>query len=180
MPLRRRPFDLVLLAFIILNATFITYVVDIEQIVIPDTSNFDYPFWPPAPMVDIIHDFGRTTDHLLFNRPPFYQMTIWIDAILFGPFYYFAIYAFIRGRNWIRVPALVWSGMMMANVLIILMEERFGQFATPNFPLVLALNAPWFLLPVAMIWRMRKEPFPPRVPASQEPAKPTADATAAA
>ena len=35
-------------------------------------------------------------------RPPFWRMTIWIDVIFFGPFYLFAIYAFIRGRNWIR------------------------------------------------------------------------------
>jgi hypothetical protein len=35
-----------------------------------------------------------------------------------------------RGRDWIRVPALVWSGLMTANVLIILMEERYGTWAT--------------------------------------------------
>ena len=49
---------------------------------------------------------------------------------------------------------------MAAIVLIILMEERAGQWATPHFPLVLALNAPWLVLPFAVIWRTRREhPF---------------------
>jgi hypothetical protein len=159
MPLRRRPFDFVFLAFLILNATFITYIVDIEQIVIKDPSHFDYPAWPPAPLVDLVHWFGRSGDPLLLARPPFWQMTIWIDVIFFGPFYFFAIYAFIRGRNWIRVPALVWSGMMLSNVLIILMEERFGQHAAPHFGNVLLANLAWLVMPLLMIWRMRKQPF---------------------
>jgi hypothetical protein len=111
-------------------------------------------------MVDLVHHYGATLDPLQLARPPFWRMTIWIDVVFFGPFYLFAIYAFLRGRDWIRLPALVWSGTMCANVLIILMEERYGQFATPHFPAVLALNTPWLLLPFAVIWRLRRDhPF---------------------
>ncbi|HCT81095.1 MAG TPA: hypothetical protein DGT23_31910 [Micromonosporaceae bacterium] len=164
MPLRRRPIDIIFIVFFTINATFITYVVDLEQLVIADPSNFDYPLWPPPPLVDLVHWFGNNYDPLLIARPAFWRMTIWIDVIFFGPFYFFAIYAFVRGRNWIRVPALVWSGTMMANVLIILMEERFGIHATPNFGFILAVNLPWLLLPFAVMWRMRIEPFPARLP----------------
>jgi len=159
-PLRQRRVDLLFLAFLLVNFGFITYIVDIEQLTIPDTTNFDYPLWPPPPFVDLIHWYGESYDPLLMARPPFWQMTIWIDVIFFGPFYLFAIYAFIRGRDWIRVPALVWSGTMMANVLIILMEERFGEHATDHFGIVVAANATWLLMPFAMMWRMRKDhPF---------------------
>ena len=160
MPLRRRPFDWVFIAFLALNATFITYIVDIEQLVIADPDNFSYPVWPPPPLVDLIHWWGNTYDPLLMARPPFWQMTIWIDVIFFGPFYFFALYAFIKGRNWIRVPALVWSGMMMSNVLILMMEEAFGDFPPPSLAMVLAANLSWFVFPLLMIWRMRREPFP--------------------
>jgi hypothetical protein len=85
---------------------------------------------------------------------------LWIDVLFFGPFYLCALYAFTRARDWIRVPALVSSGTMVANVLIILIEERYGRFATDHFGLVLALNAPWLLMPLAMVWRMRRDhPF---------------------
>lgn len=148
------------LVFFAVNFGFITYVVDLEQLVIADPADFDYPPWPPAPLVDLVHWYGRGFDPLLMARPPFWRMTIWIDVLFFGPFYLCALYAFTRARDWIRVPALLWSGTMTANVLIILMEERYGRFATDHFALVLALNAPWLLMPLAMVWRMRREhPF---------------------
>ncbi|HET6214086.1 MAG TPA: hypothetical protein VFE14_14575 [Micromonosporaceae bacterium] len=160
LPLRRRPFDAVLIAFFAVNAFFVTYAVDIEQLVIADPSHFHYPLWPPRSIVDLVHSYGTSYDPLLMARPAFYRMTIWIDVLFFGPFYLFALYAFWRGRAWIRVPALVWSGTMTANVLIILMEERYGVYATDHFGVVAALNLPWLLLPLTVIWRMRRDhPF---------------------
>jgi hypothetical protein len=161
-PLRRRPFDWLFVAFFTVNLLFVTYIVDLEQVVVPDSHHFRYPVWPPAYFVDMAHRFGDAHDPLLMARPPFWQMTIWIDVLLFGPFYALALYAFVKGRNWIRVPALVWSGMMLSNVLIILMEERYGQYANPDFGFVVAINLPWLLLPLLMIVRMRREPFAAR------------------
>jgi hypothetical protein len=159
-PIRQRRIDLVFVAFFLVNVVFITYGVDLEQLVIADPARFTQPPWPPAPLVDLVHWYGSHFDPLLMARPPFWRMTIWIDVLGFGPFYAFAIYAFLRGRDWIRAPALVWSGTMAANVLIILMEERYGAWATPHFGFVLSLNLPWLLMPAAMIWRMRREhPF---------------------
>lgn len=159
-PLRDRRIDVLFLVFFMINVGFITYVVDLEQLVIADPSRFDYPLWPPQPLVDLVHWYGETFDPLLIARPAFWRMTIWIDVLFFGPFYVCALYAFLRGRDWIRIPALVWSGTMLANVLIILMEERYGEFATDHFGFVLAVNLPWLLMPLAMIWRMRPEhPF---------------------
>lgn len=158
--LRERKVDLLFLAFFVVNLGFITYIVDLEQLVIADPTHFDYPIWPPAPLVDLVHWYGTNYDPLLMARPPFFRMTIWIDVIYFGPFYACAIYAFVRGRNWIKLPALVWSGLMLANVLMILMEERYGVTPAPNFTLVLALNLTWALMPLAMMVRMRAEhPF---------------------
>lgn len=163
-PLRRRRFDLVFLGFLGFNLLFVTYVIDLEALVIPDPANFDQPVWPPGPAVDLIHWYGRTWDPLLLARPPFWEATMWIDVLFFGPFYAFALYAFARGRDWIRVPALVWAGMMLSNVLIILMEERYGQFATDHFAAVVGFNLAWLLLPLAMIVRMRR-PYPFTEPA---------------
>jgi emopamil binding protein len=153
--LRDRRFDLIFVAFFVVNLGFITYFFDIEQITVPNAIHMvHYPSWPPAPVVNLVHWYGRHWDPLLMARPAFFRATIWIDVILFGPFYAFAIYAFIRGRDWIRVPALVWSGVMMTNVAIILFEERYGVNATPHFGMVLGANLAWFLLPIAVIVRM--------------------------
>lgn len=47
-PLRERPWDFVFLAFFLVNLCFITYIVDIAQIVIADPAHFMYPAWQPA------------------------------------------------------------------------------------------------------------------------------------
>jgi uncharacterized membrane protein (UPF0136 family) len=166
-PLRLRPYDLFFVIFCAVNAVVITYIVDIEQLVVADPDNFAYPVWPPAPFIDLVHWYGRHYDPLLMARPPFWQMTIWLDILYFGPFYFFAGYAFVRGRDWIRVPALVWSGIMLANVSIILMDERYGVTPAPNFAVVVAANLAWLLTPFAMIWRMRRDrPFTRLLPRS--------------
>ena len=61
-PLRERRADWLFVGFFLLNATFITYVVDLEQLVIADTARFDYPLWPPAPLVDLVHWWGTSFD----------------------------------------------------------------------------------------------------------------------
>src|SRR5450432_657055 len=159
-PLSRRKLDWVLLAFFAVNLCFITYFVDIEQLTIANPAHFHYPLWPPRPFVDMVHSYGQMYDPLLLARPAFWKMTIWIDVIWNGPFYAFAIYAIVRGRDWIRVPALVWCGSMSAVVLIILAEEQSGIHRTAHFAFVLALNVPWLLLPLFAGIRMaRDHPF---------------------
>jgi hypothetical protein len=159
-PLSQRRIDIFILIFFVINLSFITYIVDLEQLVIPDPSNFTYPVWPPAFLVDVVHNYGNTIDPLLIARPPWWKMTIWIDVLFFGPFYAFAIYAFIKGREWIRIPTFVYSGMMLSNVIIILGEEITGLHASPQLPLVLLLNAPWLLMPLFLIYRMARSPHP--------------------
>jgi hypothetical protein len=108
----------------------------------------------------MVHHYGQTYDPLLLARPQWWKMTIWLDVLFYGPFYALAIYAFIRGREWIRLPAIFYSGMMFAGVFIILGEEAAGPHAAPDFPLVLALNLPWLLMPLLLTLRMRPEhPF---------------------
>src|SRR3954453_4101175 len=100
LPLRRRPIDVLFVVFFAVNAVLITYAVDLEQLVIADPARFRYPVWPPPVVVDLVRWYGRSFDPLLLARPAFWRMTIWIDVLLFGPFYRAAIYAFVRSRAW--------------------------------------------------------------------------------
>jgi hypothetical protein len=159
-PLARRRGDLLFIAFFLLNLGFITYMVDLEQLVIADPAHFAYPLWPPAPLVDLVHNYGKALDPLLLARPVWWRATIWIDALFFGPFYAVALYAYIRGRDWIRMPTVVWASVLMTNVTIILFEEVAGPSATPQLPLVILLNLPWLLVPIAALFRMWRNEHP--------------------
>lgn len=160
-PLAERRFDLAFIVFFAVNLFFITYIVDLEQLVIADPARFTYPLWPPPPFVDLVHWWGRSFDPALMAREPWWRATIWIDVLAFGPFYAFALWAFVKGRNWIRVPALVWAGLMLANVIIILFEELRGTHATPRPGVVLAANLPWLTMPCLVVARLalRERPF---------------------
>jgi hypothetical protein len=159
-PLRERPVDWVLLAFFALNLGFITYIVDLEQLAIPDAAKFTYPIWPPPPLVDLVHWWGHHFDPLLMARPPWWRATIWLDSLLFGPFYAVAIWAIVTGRDWIRVPAIFWAGVMFANVSIIMFEELNGPFHTPEPFVVTMANLPWWTLPFFVTWRFARSDRP--------------------
>jgi hypothetical protein len=159
-PLKKRPVDYIYLVFFFINLTFITYIVDIEQIIIKDPSNFTYPIWPLPFLVDMVHWWGKTFDPLQWFRPMWWQATIWLDVILFGPFYLAAIYAFIKGKEWIRIPTFIIMSILFTNVFIICSEEIAGLTPALNLPLVLLANAPWFLFPIFLIWKMWKNEHP--------------------
>jgi emopamil binding protein len=159
-PLAQRRLDVLFIVFFLVNVGFITYIVDLEQIVISDPEHFTYPLWPPAPLVDLVHSWGHTYDPLQLARPPWWKATIWIDALLFGPFYVVATYAFATGREWIRLPSVIWASVMLTNVTIILSEEIFGPYASPHLPQVLAANAPWLLIPLLLLARMLRSQHP--------------------
>jgi hypothetical protein len=153
-PLSQRRRDWLFIGFWILNLGFITYIVDLEQIVIDDPASFEYPIWPPAPLVDMVHWWGSHFDPVQWARPAWWRATIWIDALLFGPFYAAAIYAFVKGREWIKNPSLIWSGLMFANVTIILFEEFVGSTPAIAPGIVLFANLPWLLMPIATAVRV--------------------------
>jgi len=159
-PLSERRGDIALLAYLCFNLLFVTYMQGFEQLVIADPANFEYPSWPPAFMVDMVHWWGRNFDPLLMARPTWWKTTIAIDVTFFGPFYVFAIYAFFRGRDWIRIPSIMYACIMLTMVAIISAEELFGEHASPHPVIVLLANGPWAGFPVYLIYRMALNPHP--------------------
>ena len=167
-PLRDRPIDWVLLGFFALNLGFITYIVDIEQLTIADRASFTYPLWPPRPLVDLVHWWGDHFDPLLIARPPWWRATLWLDALLFGPFYAVAMWAIVKGKEWIKTPAIFWSGVMFANVSIIMFEELMGPHKSPAPFIVTMANLPWWTLPFVVTWRFARAEHPFSVEAADD------------
>ena len=159
-PLSQRRGDIAIIVFFLVNVLFVTYIFDLEQLIIPNVAHFTYPIWPPRAAVDFFHQYERTFDPLIIARPAWYKATIWIDAIFFGPFYLVAIYAYIKGKEWIRIPSIIYSSVMLTNVIIILGGEIGGPNATPHLPNVLLENLPWLLFPIYIIYRMWRSPAP--------------------
>ena len=72
-----------------------------------------------------------------------------------------ALYAWVKGKDWIRLPSIIWASIMFTNVFIILFDELHGIHAAPHPAAVVAANAAWLLVPfvvVARLWRS-EHPF---------------------
>ncbi len=71
LPLSKRPVDIALIVFFCVNLFFITYIVDVEQLVYcrKCEDHFKYPLWTPARLVDLVHWYGHNFDPVLMARP---------------------------------------------------------------------------------------------------------------
>lgn len=153
-PFRERRLDMVIWGFFLINLVIVTYLADIEQLTVKDPDNFDYPIWPPRFVVDWMHDYTRVHDPLIYARPVWYQTTVWIDQLFYGPFYAAALYAFWKGKEWIRNWSFIWASLMLGVVSIILHEEWRGEYATDDLGLVIVTNLGWVLFPIVVLIRM--------------------------
>jgi len=160
-PLSERRIDIVLIAFFLVNLLFVSYFIDTEQLVIANPAHFTYPIWPPRPVIDAVHWWGYNFDPLLIARPVFFKVTIWLDNLLYGPFYLIATYAYIKGKEWIRLPSIIYAVLMIEGVIMILSEEAWGQYRTPHLALVVAANASWIIFPLILLFRvgLNEHPF---------------------
>ncbi len=141
------------MAFFLINLLFVSYFIDTEQLVIANPAHFTYPIWPPRPVIDAVHWWGNNFDPLLMARPVFFKVTIWLDNLLYGPFYLVATYAYLKGKEWIRLPSIIYAVSMMSGVMMILSEEAFVQYKTPHLALVVTANASWIIFPLIILFR---------------------------
>jgi hypothetical protein len=104
--------------------------------------------------------YAHTLDPLLLDRLLSIRVMFGIDAFVFGPFYLVLFYAFLRRRNWVRMPALLYGSAMFYSVVVyVLMGMLSEHAAQTNLALVLLIGAPYTIVPLLLIYRMW-EPYP--------------------
>jgi hypothetical protein len=66
-----------------------------------------------------------------------------------------------KGKEWIRLPSIIYAVSMISGVIMILSEEAFGQYHTSHLALVIAANASWIIFPLIILFRMglNEHPF---------------------
>jgi len=105
--------------------------------------------------------YAETFDPLLLDRLLSIRVMFGIDAFVFGTFYLVLVYAFVRRRNWIRLPALLYASAMSYSIVVYVLMEAFSEHAKhTNLPMVLLIGSPYSLMPLLLIYRMWKpNPF---------------------
>ena len=150
-PLRRRPFDAFLVFWFCLFAVsslvyeqFIVFGVDLST-----TTDIFGRSW---------YWYARSFDPIFLDTPLWLRIMCTIDAYVFGPFYLVLIYALVRERSWIRVPALLYGAAIIYSTLVyfgfeFLDETNRGE---ANLVAVFLVNIPYTVVPLLLMWRMRR------------------------
>jgi EXPERA (EXPanded EBP superfamily) len=121
----------------------------------------------------VYHVYADGTDPLLIANPRFLQVGASVSAVVFGTFYVLLVYSFIRGREWIRRPSFIYTGMVVQTTFIVVMvgfagDARLFQavcntaydYTFTNVPKALAYNLPYIIVPILLTARMwRPHPF---------------------
>lgn len=151
-PAQNRWWDHVIIVFYII-AFLVIWLIEIEQVVIGDPENFNYPIWPPRYFVDLTHWWGDRFHGALYHRPAWYKLTIWYDLIFSWFVYLAGIYAFAKRKAWIKWPAIIQAAGLFIIVIYSAWQEVFGIYATEGKYIVLASMIPWAVVPGMIVRR---------------------------
>lgn len=164
--------------------TAITFLIDMEQVLIDDPSTYGVagpkPAWPPEPCVRAIHWWGRTADKLVLARPAWFQVAIWLEVFVQAPFYVLAILAFLRQQSWIRVPAIIYSTVLLTIMCLVLSEQYSGAHKTDKPWLVTAVYGAYVVMPIVVLARVRHAEVFPRASAAGKAARAARKSSSAA
>lgn len=82
------------------------------------------------------------------------------SPFVYAPFYLIAAYAFIAGKDWIRIPVLCISTALFYSLTVILVDQVYGPFASHNLPLIFAAYTTYWLMPIVLFIKFAFNPHP--------------------
>jgi hypothetical protein len=156
LPLSHRRFDVVL-AVIFAMFTVTSAIADLVPTLGVDFSKPSSNF-----LVNSNYWYAHDADPLFMDPPTWMRIVTGLSAFVYGPFYIVLVYALLRGRNWIQLPAVIYATMISSITgIIVFGVEFFGEaeWQTQNPAKFLAFNVPYVLVPLVLLARMRK-PMP--------------------
>ena len=77
--------------------------------------------------------------------------------MLFRPFHLIALYALFAGKDWIRIPSIIYASVVITittNFLIGEVYEQFFSYLADDTWVIFFLNIPWILVPLVLLYRM--------------------------
>ena len=95
------------------------------------------------------------------DTPPWFLGLAVNEVFLQLPFFFVGAYAFILGKAWIRMPALIY-GVSTATTLVPIFAEFLSQ-PGPHQKTLIAFYLPYLILPAAIAIQMARKLSRPQV-----------------
>ncbi|MEI7661490.1 MAG: emopamil-binding family protein [Bacteroidota bacterium] len=102
--------------------------------------------------------YAHNCDPLILTPPVWMQFVAGLSAFVYGPFYLLLVYALVKGKNWIRLPAVMYATCItVLTGIVVCGVEFFGepQWQCQDPAKFLAFNMPYVIAPMMLLVRMR-------------------------
>ena len=153
--LTRRPLDLVLVVFFALSALY-GFAFSIPEGLEMAPISADSPY----PPFRALHGWAAEVEPAHLDPPPSMVARSLLDGFVHSPFLLVLVYALIRGRRWIRIPALLYAASAVTNMLLYFHETFWGPHPPLDYAVYIPFNLPWLIAPLLLAYRMRRvDPF---------------------
>ena len=150
----KRPLDLALILFFSTSVLYGFLFSLPEGLGVPVAA--DSP-WPP---LRSLHGWAVAQEPAHLDPPVSLIASCLFDGLFQAPFLSLLIYALVRSRAWIRIPAMIYAGAAVTNMFYYFTQTFMGPDPPPNLGTYLAFNLPWLIAPMVLAWRMRDpDPF---------------------
>lgn len=107
-----------------------------------------------------IYNHCRQNDQLAYNKPAWFMAAIYFGPLIWMPYYFCAIYAFIVGDNRIRIPTIMYCSGMIVIYTMLFFEAAGGEYRRDIMSFIME-NLMWLItVPLLLIKMLRNErPF---------------------
>lgn len=93
-------------------------------------------------------------DKLMVVFPVWFASFTVCEVFLQFPFFFFACYAFIAGKNWIRIPSIIYATHVMTTLVPIMSAFIFDPAFLNHNPVLLATYSVYFIIPLLLLLNM--------------------------
>ena len=97
---------------------------DLERLVMAEGGSL---IFPPRVLSYFYFRWARTADPLLFQNPIWWQCIEWVNLLCLMPFSAWALFAFARGDNSVRLPAIIVSAFTFYSLILCIGSSLFGD-----------------------------------------------------
>ncbi|KAF6255027.1 hypothetical protein COO60DRAFT_1537625, partial [Scenedesmus sp. NREL 46B-D3] len=118
----------------------------------------------PQQLKDLLQWHIETNgDHLVRDNPIWFVAFVWCELVVQLPFFFIAAYAYLAGRNWIRIPAIMYGVHAATTVVPMLADFYYGQGRnSPQKEQLCLIYGTYLVFPllIALTMACSRIPFP--------------------
>ncbi|GLC33960.1 hypothetical protein PLESTB_000822800 [Pleodorina starrii] len=149
----------------VLDGLFLAYfIIHVPTTILVDSQSVVPAQYFPGWAKDLLQWHIKTNgDHLVSTNPLWFVSMVFCECFVQLPFFFVAAYAFIKRRNWIRIPCIIYGAHVATTMVPILTEILFSPAAGPKRVTLALIYLPYLIVPLLLVVRMAvvAQPFGP-------------------